>query len=216
LEETNRNVSSTETATTRGLHPVTLVATALILGVVALGAGWYLGERFIGRDDPQRPQIGGEFTLESADGPVSLSDFRGQVVPIYFGFAFCPDVCPTNLALIGGALRSLEPQELAKVQPIFITVDPERDTPERAAEYAEYFHPKMIGLTGSPEQIAAVARKYGVAYMKVEDPDSAMGYTVDHSSRTYLMDQDGELFTLIGHAAPSEEIAGAIREALAD
>lgn len=200
----------------RGLSPAALAGLGVVLGVVALLAGWYLGERLTGESEPQRPQIGGDFTLHSAEGPVSLSDFRGKVVPIYFGYTSCPDVCPTNLALIGGALRALNADELARVQPIFITVDPERDTPERAAEYAAYFHPKMIGLTGSPEQIAAVARAYGVAYMKVEDPDSAMGYTVDHSSRTYLIGKDGRLFSLIPHAAPSEEIVTVIRKALAE
>lgn len=186
---------------------------AVVLGAGALLAGLYLGETLT-RQEPARPQLGGEFTLQSADGAVSLSDFAGKVVPIYFGFAFCPDVCPTNLALIGGALRQLDADELEQVQPLFITVDPERDTPEKAAEYAAYFHPKMLGLTGSPEQIAEVARDFRVVYLKVEDPDSAMGYTVDHSSRTYLMGRDGRLHSLLGHATPADEVAAALRAAL--
>jgi protein SCO1/2 len=210
------DLSSQDPHRRRGLPPAALAALGLILGVLALLAGWYLGERLSGHSEPRQPQLGGDFTLRSAQGPVSLSGFRGKVVPIYFGYSSCPDVCPTNLALIGGALRALDADELAQVQPIFITVDPERDTPERAAEYAAYFHPKMLGLSGSPEEIAAVARAYGVAYMKVEEPDSAMGYSVDHSSRTYLMGKDGKLFTLIPHAAPSEDIVAAIRKALAE
>lgn len=209
-------MSGEEAQRRRGLPAAALATIGLVLGVVALLAGWYLGDRLSDQGEPQRPKLGGDFTLQSAKGPVSLAEFRGKVVPIYFGYTSCPDVCPTNLALIGGALRALDADELDQVQPIFITVDPERDTPERVAEYAAYFHPKMIGLTGSPEEIAAVARQYGVAYMKVEDPNSAMAYTVDHSSRTYLMGKDGQLYALIPHAAPLQDIVAAIREALGE
>lgn len=187
-----------------------------VAGLAALAAGLYLGGLLTPAPQPQAPTIGGDFTLQSAEGPVSLADFRGKVVPIYFGFASCPDICPTNLALMGGAIRQLDAGERAQVQPIFITLDPERDPPERAGEYAAYFHPSFLGLSGSREEIADVARRYAVAWVKVEDPESAMGYTIDHSSRTYLVGRDGKLVALIGHGAPAASIAADIRKALAE
>mgnify|MGYP000967679565 FL=1 len=119
---------------------------------------------------PERPlpraamPEGGDFTLQSADGPVSLGDFRGKVVLLYFGYTYCPDVCPTSLAATAEALKALNPDELARVAVILVSVDPKRDTPARLKEYAEFFHPAMVGVTGTPEEIAAVAKRYGVFY----------------------------------------------------
>ena len=159
---------------------------------------------------------GGDFRLDSAAGTLDLNDLRGQVVLIYFGYTSCPDICPTNLAIIAGAIKALTPEELARVQVLFISVDPQRDDPERLAGYTAYFHPKIRGVTGTPEQIAAAARLYGAAYRRSATSDSAMGYTVDHSASTYLVDPQGRLARTLDHATPSPVIVSAIRALLAD
>jgi protein SCO1/2 len=165
--------------------------------------------------DLAAPPTGGNFVLDSANGPVDLADLRGDVVLIYFGYTWCPDICPTNLVLIANALKALTPEELERVHVLFVSVDPERDSPERLAEYSGYFHPEIIGLTGKPEQIAAVAELYGAAYRRTELPDSAMGYVVDHSAYSHLVDPGGRLVRNLDHATPSAEIVAAIRELLA-
>lgn len=160
------------------------------------------------------PPTGGDFTLDSAAGPVRLSDLRGQAVLIYFGYTACPDICPTNLISIAHALRTLQPAELERTRVLFISVDPERDDPERLAGYVAYFHPNVLGLTGTPEQLAEVARRYGAAYRRVEDTGSAMGYLIDHSAFTAVVDPSGRLVQTLGHASPPETIQAAIRTAL--
>lgn len=156
---------------------------------------------------------GGDFTLQSADGPVSLKDLRGKVVLLYFGYTFCPDVCPTSLALIAQALKQLAPEEQAKVQLVFVSVDPERDTPRHIKEYVAFFRPGSIGLTGTPEQVARAAKQYGAVYRK-QAVTSAAGYVVDHSSYTYILGPDGALRGKVLHAATPAEMVQAIRTAL--
>ncbi|CRI64770.1 SCO1/SenC-like protein, putative copper metallochaperone [Thiocapsa sp. KS1] len=165
--------------------------------------------------DLAAPPTGGDFILDSASGPVDLAALRGDVVLIYFGYTWCPDICPTNLVLIAAALKALTPEELERVHVLFVSVDPERDSAERLAEYSGYFHPKILGLTGTPEQIAEVAKLYGAAYRRTELADSAMGYVVDHSAYSYLVDPQGRLVRNLDHATPSAEIVAAIRNLLA-
>ncbi|PWG02514.1 SCO family protein [Sphingosinicella humi] len=157
--------------------------------------------------------IGGPFTLTNQDGErVSDSDFAGRYRLVYFGFTYCPDVCPVDLQLIGQGLRQLEasdPEVAAKVQPIFISVDPERDTPAVLKEYVAAFHPRLIGLTGTPEEIAAVAKNFGVYYMK-EQTEGASEYLVNHSRIAMLFGPKGEPIAIIPHdqgaAAIAEEL----------
>lgn len=136
------------------------------------------------------PQEAADFTLTSANGPVSLSDYAGKVVLLYFGYTFCPDVCPGTLADLGYAVRELG-RDADKVQVIMITVDPERDTPEQLAEYMSHFHPTFVGLSGSQAEIAAVAAQYGVFYQRHEGT-AATGYLVDHTARVFVIDQHGK------------------------
>ncbi|MBK1718284.1 SCO family protein [Thiocystis violacea] len=157
---------------------------------------------------------GGDFTLDSATGPVRLADLRGQVVLLYFGYTACPDICPTNLVFIANALRGLRQDELERTRVLFVSVDPERDEPRRLAEYAAYFHPRIQGITGTPEQVAQVARLYGAAYRRAEEAGSAMGYLVDHSAYTYVIDPSGGLSRTLDHATPPLEILAAIRSLL--
>ena len=147
------------------------------------------------------------------NGPVHLSDFKGKLVLIYFGYTHCPDICPTALALTTGALKQMSAAELAQVQTLFISIDPRRDTPERMAEYAGFFHPSIIGLTGSETQINDVARRFG-AYYSILDGASADNYEVDHSSQTVLIDQQGQVKMAIRHGTPSEEVLKTIRQFL--
>ena len=157
---------------------------------------------------------GGDFTLAGSGGPVALADFRGRVVVLYFGYSFCPDVCLTSLSLIAQGLSRLDAGALQNVQGIFISVDPERDTPERLASYVPFFHPRMIGASGTTEQIAAVARMYGSSYRKHRKAADGT-YAVDHSSVTYILAPDGKLSDMLQHGSSPESIAAAIDKALA-
>ncbi|MFZ4537560.1 SCO family protein [Propionivibrio sp.] len=161
----------------------------------------------------QAPQ-GGDFTLQGFNGPVALKDFRGKVVLIYFGYTFCPDVCPTSLSLMAQALSSLETAERERVQGIFVSVDPDRDTPEHLNVYAPYFHPGIIGITGSTEQLTAVASQYGASYTK-QKPNADGLYAVDHSSITYVIDPNGKLAASLPHASTPQQIVAAVRPLLA-
>jgi protein SCO1/2 len=187
-----------------------------LLGAVAIGIGLWAGLQ-TSQQAPVKgyPDLGGDFTLTSDKGPVSLTELRGKVVPIYFGFTFCPDVCITSLSAMAAGLKQLSEAEQAEVQPLFITIDPERDDPARVGEYARYFHPDFIGLTGSLDEITRVAKRHFVIFEKVPLDDSEMGYTMDHSSIIYVVGRDGVIKSLIHHGEKPEAIANALREALA-
>ncbi len=157
---------------------------------------------------------GGDFTLQSADGPVALRDFRGKVVLLYFGYTYCPDICPTSLAATAEGLKELTPDELARVAVILVSVDPKRDTPARLKEYARFFHPAIVGVTGTPEEIAAVAKRYGVFYAEQKVATAGDGYVVDHSADTYIVAADGKLAGKIAHATAPDQVAAIIRKHL--
>ena len=144
--------------------------------------------------------LGGHFTLTAQDGRrVSDSDFAGKYRLVYFGFTYCPDVCPTDLQTIGAGLRRFEqsdPARAAKVQPIFITVDPRRDSPPVLARYVAAFHPRLIGLTGSEAEIARVARAYG-SYVQRGTPAGDGSYDVDHSRTAVLYGPQGEPIAIL-------------------
>ncbi|WP_210396178.1 SCO family protein [Motiliproteus sediminis] len=192
-------------------------ALVLTLLLAALSAGLYFGAS--GTSDtpdtaPGSNGFGGDFTLQSPTGPLALHDLQGQVVVLMFGYSSCPDVCPTGLANVAAALDQLTPAELEQVQPLFISVDPERDTPERLAQYAPYFHPKIIGLTGDLDALSRIALSYGAFFLKVELQNSALGYAVDHTARIYLLDATGQMRALMDHNAPPALLATALRELL--
>ncbi|PKP63341.1 MAG: SCO family protein [Alphaproteobacteria bacterium HGW-Alphaproteobacteria-9] len=139
--------------------------------------------------------IGGDFALTASDGrTVKWDDFAGKYRVVYFGYAFCPDICPTDMQRVAQGLKVLkasDPAKAAKIQPIFITIDPERDTPQVVGEFAAAFSPDIIGLTGTPDQIAATAKAFKVFYAKGEVVEGG-GYLVDHSAITYLFGPQGE------------------------
>ena len=157
--------------------------------------------------------IGGPFTLTNQDG-ARLSDtaFAGRYRLIYFGYTYCPDVCPTSLQHLAKGLKALEAKDAtrgASVQPILITIDPARDTPAVLKPYVTAFHPRLIGLTGSPAEIADVAKRYAV-YFKKQPGGSASGYLMDHMSQAMLFGPKGEPIALM----PQDEGAEAVEKAL--
>jgi protein SCO1/2 len=160
------------------------------------------------------PQVGGPFTLTAHTGE-RLTDeaFRGDYMLIVFGFTHCADVCPAELQVMTAALDALGP-EAERIQPLFITIDPERDTPAHLAEYMAYFHPRLIGLTGTRAEIAAVAKAYHVWYEKVEEEGST-DYLMDHTSITYLMGPDGVFIRHFSFGTSAEDLAEALRAAVA-
>jgi len=146
--------------------------------------------------------MGGPINLIGGDGQrVPDSRFAGQYRIVYFGFTFCPDVCPVDLALIGAGLRRFEAQDAARaarVTPIFISVDPARDTPEIVRAYAVRFHPRIVALTGSEDEIAQVARRYAIYYQR-QQPGPGGGYLVDHSRQIVLYGPEGQPIAILPH-----------------
>jgi protein SCO1/2 len=151
--------------------------------------------------------VGGPFSLIGADGKtITDQDFRGRYMLVFFGFTHCPDICPAELQVIAEALDKLG-DKAAKVVPIFITVDPQRDDPKTMGEYVKSFGPNFIGLTGSPDAIAAAAKAYRVAYTKAENTASPKNYNVDHSALVYLMDPDGQYLAHFPYGTGAQEMA---------
>jgi protein SCO1/2 len=153
---------------------------------------------------------GGDFTLQSPTGEVSLHDYQGRVVLIYFGYTYCPDVCPTSLSVMGQAMKLLE--DKTDVKGLFISFDPERDTLEKLKAYAPFFHPEITGLRSSTPRILEVSTRYGVYYKKVERAEK--DYLVDHTSRIYIIDQEGKLAGVVNHGATPQDIVERVERLL--
>ncbi len=159
-------------------------------------------------------KIGGSFTLVDHDGKArGDGDFRGQHLLIFFGYTYCPDVCPTALSDMALALDQLG-DDAAKVRPLFITVDPSRDTPGRLKSYVANFHPRLVGLTGSEEAVAAAAKAYRVYFARSNTEAAPGEYLMDHTSIIYLMSPDGRYLTHFSHGTSAETMATRIRENL--
>jgi len=174
----------------------------ILVAVLLLGAGV-----FVCLSGGPPSLLGGQFTLEDGTGKqVSDRDFRGKYMLVYFGYTFCPDVCPTTLNEVADAMDRLG-AKADRLQPIFITVDPKRDTPAVVKEYAAAFSPRLIGLTGTPEQIAKVAKEYRVYYAEHRTGPGPNDYSMDHSSILYLMGPDGRFVAPIRSDEGGEELA---------
>ncbi len=187
-----------------------LAAAALVAFVLTIA-----GERGMLGDPPpaqQAADIGGPFTLlNSEGGTVTEANFSESYLLVSFGFTSCPDVCPTALQTIGQAMDLLG-GDGDRLQPLFITLDPERDTPEVVGTYVKAFHARLIGLTGSVDQVAAAAGAYRVYFAKVPSPGvGPADYTIDHSTFVYLMSPDGAYLTHFNHTSTPEDIAAGVR-----
>ncbi|MEO3427693.1 SCO family protein [Pelagibius sp. CAU 1746] len=193
-----------------------------VLGLVLAGAGFTLWSTLqrsgivSQQGEPAgRALIGGAFTLTDQNGERrSEADLVGTYSLIYFGYTYCPDVCPTSLSAMTQGLDLLAesaPDKAAAVRPIFITIDPERDTTEAMAAYAQHFHPRLMALTGTPEEVALAAKVYRIYYQKVTEQGSS-DYLMDHSSIIYLMGPDGGYLTHYTHASTADDIAKGLAE----
>jgi protein SCO1/2 len=157
--------------------------------------------------------VGGEFSLtDPRGGRVRLSDFRGRFVLLYFGFTTCPDICPTDLLAIGEAVKALG-KDGDSVQPVFVTLDPERDTREMIGEYVANFHPRFVALTGSEAEVRRVATSYKVFFEKLPMTGAAK-YTIDHSAFTFLIDRNGGYLGVFPPGTPPERMATVVRDEL--
>ncbi len=157
-------------------------------------------------------QVGGPFTMINHKGEVVTDkSFHGKYMLVFFGFTFCPDICPTTLQVMTAALDQLG-EKSERVTPVMISVDPARDTPEVLASYVENFHPRLVGLTGSPEQLAATARTFKVFYQKVENAKRPQDYLMDHSSILYLMGPDGSFVKHFTYTTDAKALAEALQE----
>jgi protein SCO1 len=182
------------------------IAAAVAASIMTVAAAVTLG--MVGTSQVkavlQPPQIGGHFELSTPDGRVVTNEtFHGKWLVIYFGYMSCPDVCPTTLASVAQALKNLGPAA-DKVQPLFITVDPDRDTPELIGEYVKFFDPRFVGLVGSPQQIAAAAHEFHVYYAVRQLGNNE--YVIDHSLYLYVVDPKGAFARLLSGDLPGHEL----------
>lgn len=198
---------------------ISLAALAAI-AIAALLVWHQLGAVGASTDAPQkvgfRPviDIEGPFSLTDHTGAkVTDANFRGKYMLVLFGYTYCPDICPTGLTKISSALKKLG-KTAARIQPLFVTVDPERDTPKLLSDYVAHFHPALKGLTGSEAQIAEIAKSYRVFRRKVTQ-DDASDYLMDHSTFVYLMNPKGKLALMFRHETNPEAMAKAIAEEIA-
>ncbi len=183
-----------------------LLRALLFTALLAAATGCERSTNGFRSTDISRAQFGRDFELIDHSGKARrLADFRGKVVVVFFGFTHCPDACPTTLAELAAAKRKLA-ADGARVQVLLVTVDPERDTPENLSKYVTAFDADFLGLTGSAQQIATVAREFKVIYQKVEGKLPG-GYTVDHSAGTFIFDTQGRLRLYVSYGQGAEVFA---------
>jgi protein SCO1/2 len=158
--------------------------------------------------------VGGPFSLTDQDGrKVSEKDFLGRHMLVFFGFTYCPDICPTELQVMMAALDAMGPQG-DQIQPVFVSIDPERDTPEVLKSYVGNFGARLVGLTGTPDEIAAVAKAYRVYYAKAGDQTSPDSYLMDHSSIIYLMGPDGRFVKHFPYTTDVAKLTAELKDAV--
>ena len=181
---------------------------ALVLAVALLGCGQgaETALQFKG-SDITGAEFGRQLALTDHNGRrVTLDTFRGKLVVLFFGYTHCPDVCPTTLSDMAQAFKLMGPEAAGNVQVLFVSVDPERDTPEILKAYVPYFHPSFLGLCGTPEEVAKAAKEFKVMYRKHVEP-GALDYLVDHSAGSYVLDTQGRLRLYLPFAHPPQDIA---------
>lgn len=186
-----------------------LALIGIAAGLILVITGWWLFNQLRPYNFHgtvlQSPDAAPNFTLQGANGDISLSDFHGKMVILYFGYTFCPDVCPASMSAIANALEQIG-KKAERVQVMMISVDPERDTPAEVDAYTKHFNPNFVGVTGSPQEVAQVATLYGIYYAKAEG-SAASGYLVEHTATLMVIDEKGALKLLLPFGVTAEEIA---------
>jgi protein SCO1/2 len=192
-----------------------LIFAAIMLLIAAVIGGYAYMSR-----GPHQQQgsgvalVGGPFSLIDQDGRrVTEKDFLGKYILVFFGYTYCPDICPTELQVMSAALDQMGP-EAGRIQPIFVSIDPARDTPEVLKAYVANFGPRLIGLTGSPEEVAAIAKAYRAYYAKAGNGSTATDYLMDHSSIIYLMGPDGRFVKHMPYTTDAAKLATELKETL--
>lgn len=193
---------------------LTVIVAAFLIGALGSAALLVLGGQGPMVETTGKALIGGPFTLVDQTGrTVTDQDFRGRYMLVFFGFTHCPDVCPAELQVMSDALDELGPKA-DEIVPIFITLDPERDTQEVMGAFVKNFGSRFVGLTGSPEAIAAAADAYRVAYAKIYEDTRKPDYSIDHSGLVYLMGKDGEYITQFPYGTPAAKMTETLRRYL--
>lgn len=186
----------------------------VVAGITGFGALWLTRSLPVGPISSGTALVGGPFSLTDQDGKrVTDHDFRGKYMLIFFGYTFCPDVCPSELQVMSAALDELG-AAADKIQPIFITIDPARDNPETLKVYVSNFYPRLIGLTGTDDEIAAVAKAYRVYYAKAQGSENKTDYLMDHGTILYLMGPDGKFVTHFTYGTEAKGLAEALRQSI--
>ena len=219
---TTKVVSGNEAISLSSNRKFFILGIVLLSGIVLVWKNYFKPESFsengMGKREEIKvqnvgvPQIGGPFVLVNQDGKtVSEADFKGKYMLVYLGYTYCPDVCPTSLTVMEDALNMIG-DKAERVTPVFITVDPERDDPIAMKMYVEHFHPRLVGLTGTVNQVKAVAKSYKAYFSKSGDGYDDDDYLIDHSSITYLMAPDGKFVTHFSHGVEAGPMADKLVE----
>jgi len=187
------------------MKKIFLIFTLFIIAMI-IGLFWYLPYY---QKQEQIKQY--SFTMDSADGEISLNDYDGKYKLIYFGYMYCPDVCPTSLSIVSSALNALPKNQANQFQLIFISVDPNRDKLPLLKEYANYFYKGAIGVTSNEKYLKQISSNYGTYYSKVYLKNSKMDYSVAHTSFVYIMGKDGTLINKISHLEKTSEILNILK-----
>ena len=190
-------------------------ALALLAAFLFAGTAYYFSNPSHRVSYTGTALVGGPFTLTDHTGrKVTEKDFLGKYMLVFFGYTYCPDICPTELQVMSAAIDSLG-TKADTIQPIFISVDPGRDTPDILKQYVANFHPRLVGLTGSPDEIASVTKAYRVYFSKVENKSTPDAYLMDHSTIIYLMDPQGKFLKHFTYSTDAAALAKAIEAAIA-
>ncbi|WP_027965795.1 SCO family protein [Halomonas halocynthiae] len=190
--------------------PWAVVAVVVVAIAVTL-AGWW-GDRQ--RNSDGLPE-GGDIALNSTVGEFSLSQLdEDQLAVVFFGYTWCPDVCPVSLGVLNHVRQQLNEKQRQRIVPLMVSVDPERDTLERLTEYLAFFGDGFIGATGSEAELKDIAERYQVVWRKVDTPDSAADYTIDHSALLYVVNREGEILRRVLHSSTPEPLLTALEEQL--
>jgi protein SCO1/2 len=186
----------------------------ILIVVIIFGLGFLF--KYL-KSTPPQPNFyqeaprGGDFTLQSDQGPLRLHELEGKVRLLYFGFTTCPDICPTTLSKVRQALKSFSAEEVSLIRLLFISVDPERDELSKLKAYVHYFHPNFIPLVGKPEEIAQIAKMYG-AYFKKVDINSSLKYTMDHTTSLFLISKTGAFERTISMNTSHDELVAILKQ----